>query len=178
MLSSSEISSLANQNDSILWVGTFHSGLQKFNLNQNRITSLNTENSKFSNAINTIFIDKAQNIWVGQKEGLTVITKNNDTLQLKVSNKIERGLSDKSILSIEEDNQDRIWIGTRNGGLNILNKSDFLKENILNIKWYLPKSDGSSVFNRTVSCIKKDHNGNMWLGTSTGVNFVNPEMNL
>lgn len=173
-ISSTEISSLAMQHDSILWIGTFHSGLLKLNLNSANSSKLTTIPTKFSSTINTIFVDDSQHIWIGSKEGLSLITNQQDTLQLSSSSNYEKGLSDKSVLSIEEDNQGRIWIGTRNGGLNILNKTDFIEQKKLNIKWYLPKYDGTSVYNRTVSCIKKDHNGNMWLGTSTGVNFVNP----
>lgn len=173
-ISSSEISSLAVQNDSIVWIGTFHSGLIKYNLNTSKSPPVTTLQAPFYSSINTIFIDQSQHVWIGSKEGLTVITNQKDTLQLSSSINYEKGLSDKSVLSIEEDNQGRIWIGTRNGGLNILNKNDFIEKNELNIKWYLPKYDGTSVYNRTVSCIKKDRNGHMWLGTSTGVNFVNP----
>ena len=80
------------------------------------------------------------------------------------------------MLCFEEDNHGKIWIGTRNGGLNILDKASFLlKDKKLSLKWFLPKTDGTSVYNRTVSCIKKDIKGNMWLGTSTGVNYVNPK---
>jgi ligand-binding sensor domain-containing protein/signal transduction histidine kinase/DNA-binding response OmpR family regulator len=174
-LTAIEISSLALQNDSILWIGTFHSGLIRFDLKQNRISRFTSENSTFTNNISAIYIDKTENIWVGTKQGLFVLSEHLKVLELNATDNFEQGLSDKSILSINEDNQGRIWIGTRNGGLNILHKSDFLNKGQVNIKWYLPKTDGSSVFNRTVSCIKKDHNGNMWLGTSTGVNFVNPK---
>ena len=175
-ISDNEISSLAIQNDSILWIGTFHGGVNKMNYLTKKNTRLGYENSKFSRAINKIYIDKEDNVWIGSKNGIQVITSTKDTLILKASLIKEKGLSDTNVLSFQEDDYGRMWIGTRNGGLNILDiNSFFSKKREINIKWFLPKSDGTSIYNRTVSCIKKDEKGNMWLGTSTGVNFVNPE---
>jgi ligand-binding sensor domain-containing protein/signal transduction histidine kinase/DNA-binding response OmpR family regulator len=175
-LSSNEISSLAMQHDSTLWIGTFHGGVNKMNYSTKKITRVGENNKSFSKSIKTIYIDLDDNIWIGSKEGIQVITKKRDTLSLKSSMFPGKGLSDNNVLCFEEDNHGRIWIGTRNGGLNVLDKSSFLiKDKKLSIKWFLPKTDGTSVYNRTVSCIKKDTNGNMWLGTSTGVNYVNPK---
>lgn len=172
-LSSNEVSCLALNNKNILWIGTYHAGLNKMDHLSKTITRV--KSNKISKSINTIYIDLKQNIWIGTKEGLHVITTKKDTLSLK-SNKLERGLSDNNVLCFEEDNQGRMWIGTRNGGLNILDIYSFLnREEKISIQWYLPKNDGTSVFNRTISCIKKDKDGNMWMGTSTGLNFVNPK---
>lgn len=172
-LSSNEISCLALQNDKTLWIGTYHGGLNKMDYANKTI--IRVKNKRISKSINTIYVDKEQNTWIGTNDGLHVITSKKDTLSLKAST-IEKGLSDNNVLCFEEDNQGRIWIGTRNGGLNILNKSSLLnREKKIAIKWFLPKNDGSSVFNRTVSCLKKDKNNNMWIGTSTGLNFVNPK---
>lgn len=174
-ISDNEISSLAIQNDSMLWIGTFHGGVNKMNYFTKKNTRLGYENTKFSRAINKIYVDKEENVWIGSKNGIQVITSTKDTLILKASMIDERGLSDNNVLSFQEDDFGKMWIGTRNGGLNILDKNLFLsKKNEISIQWFLPRSDGASVYNRTISCIKKDEKGNMWLGTSTGVNYVNP----
>ena len=175
-ISDNEISSLAIQNDSILWIGTFHGGLNKMNYLTKKNKRLGYDNNQFSRFITQIYIDREDNVWIGSKDGIQVITAKKDTLTLKASIDREIGLSDNNVLSFQEDDYGRMWIGTRNGGLNILDKDLFLsKKNKVSIKWFLPESDGTSVYNRTVSCIKKDTKGNMWLGTSTGVNFVNPK---
>ena len=174
-LSSNEISSFSFQGDSILWIGTFHGGLNKMNYANKKITRVYSSNRQFPNSINEVFVDSNDNVWVGSKDGIRVITNQSDTLSLKASDIPGKGLSDNNVLSFEEDNQGRMWIGTRNGGLNIVEIAPFLEKNdAISIKWYLPKNDATSVYNRTVSSIKKDAYGNMWLGTSTGLNFVNP----
>ncbi|MGE5944467.1 MAG: two-component regulator propeller domain-containing protein, partial [Flavobacteriales bacterium] len=177
-ISSNEISCLTVQKDSILWIGTMDRGLNKYNFSTNTISRIPYgKNSALpSLSINSLYTDSKGNLWIGSVDGLQVITTKGDTLRLKASSYPGKGLSDNSVLSFEEDNQNQMWIGTLNGGLNVLDIPSFLsKRNHISIKWFLPKTDGSSVFNRTVSSIKMDKEGNMWLGTSTGLNFVNPK---
>lgn len=172
-LSSNKISSIALQGDSIVWLGTFDNGLNKLTLKTKKIERIVSKN-KESSYINCLKIDQEGNLWVGSKSGLTVITTVGDTLELSKSTS-KNGLSDDDIRSFEEDNVGRMWIGTFKGGLNIINENDLLKRAPkFSVQWYLPKDDGSSVYNRTVSALKLDREGNMWIGTSTGINFVNP----
>jgi signal transduction histidine kinase/ligand-binding sensor domain-containing protein/DNA-binding response OmpR family regulator len=177
-LSSNEISSMAMQGDSILWIGTFDKGLNKMHMPTRSITRIPINNNgEFSTqTINALYTDYEGNLWMGSKNGLQVITVRGDTLKLNSSTHPGKGLSDGDVICFEEDHKGQLWIGTRNGGLNILDKGAFLsKKADFSIKWFLPRDDGSSVFNRTVSAIKMDKEGNMWLGTSTGLNFVNPQ---
>ncbi|WP_308991304.1 two-component regulator propeller domain-containing protein [Mariniflexile litorale] len=175
-LSSNYISKLLVQGDSILYIGTNSTGLNKYDYKTKKITRISyKKNSAISSlSIHALYEDFKGNLWIGGSDGLQVITTKGDTLSLKSSVLYGKGLSDGTVLSFQEDNQNNMWIGTRNGGLNILDIPSFLSKKGLSIKWFLPKSDGSSVYNRTVSSIKMDKEGNMWLGTSTGLNFVNP----
>lgn len=177
-LSSNEIISMVQQSDSILWIGTKNNGLNKINLKTKKVTRVSLGNNKSGNSleITALSIGKIGNLWVGSNEGLYMITIAGDILQLKKSLAEGKGLSDNKILCFEEDGYGKLWIGTRNGGLNIITISDFLNQTPnFSVRWYLPKDDGSSVFNRTVSALKMDWNGNMWIGTSTGLNYVKPE---
>ncbi len=177
-LSSNEISSMVMQGDSVLWVATTDRGLNKLDYATKTITRIpyGKNSGTPSSNTNALYTDSNGNVWVGSTEGLQVITTKGDTLVLKASSFPSKGLSDNDVLSFEEDNENQMWIGTRNGGLNILEMAPFLsKKSDFLVKWFLPKGDGSSVFNRTVSSIKMDKDGNMWLGTATGLNFVNPK---
>lgn len=175
-LSSNQVTSLTMQGDSVVWIGTFDGGLNKLNLKNNRIERIfQKETDGLPAQIDALHTDKSGNVWVGSKFGLKVITASGDTLLLGKGENERKGLSDREVLSLEQDDHNRMWIGTRNGGLNILYIPDFLQKRETRLSWFLPKSDGSSVFNRTVSALKKDKDGNMWIGTSTGVNFVNPK---
>ncbi|MDR7130347.1 signal transduction histidine kinase/ligand-binding sensor domain-containing protein/CheY-like chemotaxis protein [Algoriphagus sp. 4150] len=173
-LSSSRISSLSLQGDSVLWVGHFDKGLDKIELKTKTVKTIAHTNPTFPETINSLYTDETGNLWVGSNDGIRIITTNADTLQIKAAELPQEGLSDGNVLCFEKDPAGNLWIGTRNGGLNILNSSQFLKNQTLQLKWFLPEQDGSSVFNRTVSSLKLADDGRMWIGTSTGLNFVNP----
>ncbi|PKD17701.1 hypothetical protein APR41_05695 [Salegentibacter salinarum] len=174
-LTSNEISSIQLQQDSILWVGTYNDGLNKINLKNGRVSHLFEKNkSTTSRVINSLYEDIDGNLWVGTRNGLHVITRLNDTISINAKSG-SQGLSDMDVLCFEEDLNNNIWIGTRNGGLNILEKSSLFNDSSnINIRRYLPRNDGSSVYNRTVSVITRDKDNNMWIGTPTGINYVNP----
>ncbi|KJD34696.1 hypothetical protein PK35_02750 [Tamlana nanhaiensis] len=172
-LSSNQVLSVLHQNDSVVWVGTEKHGLNKINLNTKKVNRVPIQNH-LNLRINQLYTDKQNNLWIGSNEGVHVFTTHGDTLNIKKSNTEGVGLSDNNVLCFEEDNNNQMWIGTRNGGLNILNTSSFLNSNTIKTQWYLPQDDGSSVFNRTVLALKLDWDNNMWIGTSTGLNYVNP----
>jgi len=174
-LSSNQITSITMQGDSILWIGTFDGGLNKYNPSKKTNKRLFQQTQNGSPAqINALYTDKRGNVWIGAKTGVKVITTQGDTLSIGKSSVANKGISDGEVLCFEQDDQDRMWIGTRNGGLNILSIIDLVDHRQVHLSWYLPKSDGSSVYNRTVSALKMAKDGNMWIGTSTGINFVNP----
>ncbi|WP_057939391.1 hybrid sensor histidine kinase/response regulator transcription factor [Algoriphagus resistens] len=173
-LSSTRISSLALQGDSVLWVGHFDKGLDKIDLRSKAVLNMAHINPSFPETVNSLYTDEQGNLWVGSNDGIRVITTSSDTLRIKAAEYPQGGLSDGNILCFEKGPAGNLWIGTRNGGLNILNSTLFLKDQVLQLKWFLPQQDGSSVFNRTVSSLKLADDDYMWIGTSTGLNFVNP----
>ncbi|TDN95081.1 two component regulator with propeller domain [Salegentibacter sp. 24] len=176
-LTSNEISSIQLQHDSLLWIGTYNNGLNKINLKDGKVTHLFTKNNSEKPAvINSLYEDNEGNLWIGTRDGLQVITSQNDTIRLGATTSVKTGLSDDDVLCFEEDQCGNMWIGTRNGGLNIISKFSLLDDDPrLELQWYTPRSDGSSVFNRTVSVITMDRDQNMWIGTPTGINYVNPK---
>ncbi|WP_167596835.1 two-component regulator propeller domain-containing protein [Leeuwenhoekiella sp. ZYFB001] len=168
-LSSNEIISLHVQNDSTLWIGTRHDGLNKINLKTQEVARIPIHD-RTNFRVNALFIDRDDHLWLGTNEGIKILTQ---TTALNPT--IIEGLAGSDITSFEEDAYGRIWVGTYDEGLKIISKSKPLRGfNDLSITNYLPKDDGTSVFNATVFSIKKDRSGNMWLGTYAGINYVNP----
>lgn len=77
------------------------------------------------------------------------------------------GLSQSSVIAINQDDFGQIWIGTSDG-LNRYNGADF--------KIYKPEKDNnSSLSNNDVLAIEKDSDGFMWIGTSIGLNKYDPK---
>lgn len=73
-----------------------------------------------------------------------------------------QGLPDEEILSVAEDQQHRIWFGTRGGGVVLFNG-----------KSYFRFTEKEGLGNQDVYAILEDKEGNMWFGTNSGVSFFN-----
>ncbi len=73
---------------------------------------------------------------------------------------------DHRFLSIADDDQGRLWLGTASGGLHI----------------YDPKTGGIQILNdqnglgnNTIASITEDEDGDRWLGTYDGISIVSPQ---
>jgi signal transduction histidine kinase/ligand-binding sensor domain-containing protein/CheY-like chemotaxis protein len=76
----------------------------------------------------------------------------------------QNSLSNNSIYSIFQDNQENVWVGTHGDGLNILNK--------VNSNFELIQSrpgTKNTISNNQVNCFFEDKN-NLWIGTEGGLN--------
>ena len=93
----------------------------------------------------------------GQNEGRTYQFKHLNTSD---------GLSQSSVIAMEQDNLGRMWLGTRDG-LNLYDGSSF------KIFRNLP-ADSTSISNSDILCIKEDSEGYIWIGTYNGLNRYDP----
>ena len=172
-LSSNKISCISKENDSIIWIGTFDGGLNRLDLSTKKIKRI-PYSTKDEAYINSVLFDKEGNLWIGSNDGLKSVAKNGVERSLNYSYN-NLGLSNGRVTAIEEDDLGQLWIGTFFGGLNVIKKTDFLNNSPdFKVKWYLPKEDNSSIPNPTVLALKKDSSGNIWIGTSSGLSFVDP----
>ncbi len=73
---------------------------------------------------------------------------------------VESGLSQSMLLSIEQDNNGVIWLGTNNGGITTYDGSSY---DYITIK--------DSLADNIVYCIEKDKKGNLWIGTNNGLSI-------
>ena len=81
--------------------------------------------------------------------------------------KIEDGLSNNSVLSLEQDDFGFIWIGTANG----LNRYDGKRFKVYKTN----AKDSSSISNNNILSLATDNKGNLWVGTTSGLNKYNPQ---
>ena len=166
-LSSKEISSILQRNKH-LFVGTFDDGLNEIDLNTN---TLKTDYLKLG-AINTMYLDGKDNIWIGTRNGIVIIGKDNPIHKIEKANDPTSGLSDSDILCFQEDHNGYMWVGTRNGGINLIKINELQNGRPLSVQWYLPSEGSESINNRTVSVLYLDKEQNMWVGTPTGISFT------
>ncbi|MFC2110296.1 two-component regulator propeller domain-containing protein [Bacteroidota bacterium] len=79
------------------------------------------------------------------------------------------GLSNNSVIAIEQDAVGNMWFGTRNG-LNMYNGNEFV------VYRNNPK-DKTSISNSDILDILEDRDGNIWVGTYKGLNKLDPKKN-
>lgn len=103
--------------------------------------------------INTIHIDRHQNVWYGSAEGLFRISETPGGF-IKTKYDKTQGFLNNSITCIREDNEGNIWIGTYGDGMYVYNGKRFsrIDQNL-------------ELYRQTVLDIYFDKRGNAWLAT-------------
>ncbi|MBN1925194.1 MAG: hypothetical protein JW798_05100 [Prolixibacteraceae bacterium] len=148
-----------------IWVGTAW-GLsmleQGDSIFHNFRYSQEDSNSISSNIVYEIFEDRLQRMWFGTPNGLN--------LYVPESNSFKRYFNDeqnKSIQSINDDDNNHLWLGTRKGLVRFdpeTNKTLILTED-----------DGLSSNTFNERAVYNNGQNNLFFGTQKGITFFNPE---
>ena len=154
--------SLYQQSDSIVLVGTENMGLWRVNLYDETADIINPSicpiDLKYSK-IRSIMSDDQNNLWLGifQKGLLTIPLESNEFEYLAVAEEgSEKNLSCNT--SFEEDLNGNLWIGTDGAGIFVYKKDT--KELLMKIN-----SSNSILKSDAIMSIKIDNSGNMWIAT-------------
>ena len=123
-LSSNEILCMENQ-DSVIWIGTDGGGINLLNTRTRQINRLNQESGSASinliKSVKCLNFDNNQTMWAGTvRNGVIGIRRSSIvSYQEGIGNK-ENGLSNRTVLSVFQENEDDkyIWIGTDGEGIN------------------------------------------------------------
>ena len=113
----------------------------------------------------TIAQDKDGFMWFGAEEGLhrfdgyQLVSFHHDATQ-------PHSLSSNVISRILTDKNQRLWVGTRGGGLNLY------RENTKDFEHINTKSADLSLSDDNVNSLLEDSSGNLWIGTDNGVNIL------
>ncbi|GAA4951950.1 two-component regulator propeller domain-containing protein [Algibacter agarivorans] len=143
-----------------MWLGTFGKGLVKYNVNTKavQIFGFNEDgyNSLSSNLVRALEIDAEQNVWVGAEKGLNKIDINGKVTNYFYDFALQYG---DDVLTVFEDSNKQIWVGTKAKGLFVFQDSDF-------------KSIKLSVDNKMISAVRsilEDASKNLWISTNQGL---------
>ena len=149
-------------------IGTWGGGLSIYNVKKDLFQTINHSTHPLlpnNNIIRCLSKGKNNTIWLGTQQGLFKWQNKsgtNGTLQpLKcIDNKVADILSSAIVLSILEDSQGRLWIGTENKGLFEYDQQSqrmLHYEYDVNYKYSLSSNSIWSLF--------EDHQGSIWIGT-------------
>jgi len=161
-----DIRTLYNENDSILWIGT-QFGLLKFNKNDLSYKVFNNKNSNLSNnLVRAVYKDDSGNLWVGTLNLMNVLYKGNKRFEhFNLKGDYAPQIHNNLILNITRfsaASDTLIWVGTGTG-LILFNRIT---------KKYKAYRKKKSLSNNKILAVLPDGDGKIWVGTDFGLNLL------
>ncbi len=167
-LSDYSIRSLAQTNDSILWIGT-EDKLNKVNLAENSVyywaPNIKLTGRYTNYYIWSLFPDHNNSLWIGTMGlGLFYLdTKRNTYQQWQLTRKASTSVNHNFIPCLLKDSANILWIGTWGGGLN---QFDPVKKQF---KYFInDPNDPTSISHNSIWCLFEDSDNQIWIGTYGG----------
>lgn len=157
-------------NDRYIFIAT-NNGFSIVNKAEKTIKYYNESNRIPNRIIKCIFYDDLGYLWIGTSNGLAILNLETDEI-IDVTNILEKySPNDKYIGDIYKDKDGEYWIGTFiQGGL------IRISPNTNNVTVYTSaENDKSSISNDSIRVITEGVNGEIWVGTSFGLNRFDKE---
>jgi len=134
-----------------------------------------------SNDLYSIMEDKFGRLWLGSSEGLDLFSNAFEYPQKgifmhyrNITND-HKSISNGTILTLLEDNKHNLWIGTENGGLDLLDLNGYKIGTNNFIHFKKDPNRASSLSDNSIYSLFQDNQGSIWIGTfGSGINIVNP----
>lgn len=155
-----DVSEITQDHKGYMWMAT-NLGLIRYNgieaeKYEHRINGSTTNEDN----IEAIYVDSKDVIWIGSRSGLSVYNPECDCLFPYPS--INNGPSITGIMSITEDKNKNIWIGTKQGEL-----FRYERESESFSRFLFNSSDSSTIIQGIIMDLLVDQYNNLWIGTNT-----------
>jgi ligand-binding sensor domain-containing protein/signal transduction histidine kinase len=171
-LSDRWISALAADGEGNLWIGTRQGGVNYYDAKTGKFTRYlhdnQTPGSISSNRVLAIYIDQAQRVWVGTNRGLDLyLPKNNAFAHYPPVINEMNDTAQNSVTAIHQDSRGNFWIGTAAAGL-----FRFDPDQARFSGYFSGNTQHISLSSEYIRGIQEDKEGNLWVATDDGLNFV------
>lgn len=161
-----------------LWIGTNGGGLLYLNRQTGKYTRYQHDpsrpNSLSNDVIVSLCIDHEQKLWIGMYYGGMDCFDGKTFIHHRHNEDDSASIGDDRVWEIHEDAHGRLWVGTLAAGLDLYDR----KKNIFihhqpdaAVDPYSP-SVGSTVHSGYISDLVEDRDGNLWIGTSIGIDVL------
>ncbi|MBN2611697.1 MAG: hypothetical protein JXB00_09090 [Bacteroidales bacterium] len=164
-IAGNDVRYIAEDSDGNLWLVVHGKGVDKFNIKEKKFTHYNAANNNLSNDWTYhVLCDHEDNIWVASVWGLNRLKKGEQVFENYLTNDNDtNSLTGNEIISLYQDKDKILWIGTTNG-LNLYDqKTNSFKRISLNAA------------SNHICAILDDREGNIWVSTLKGLVRFNPK---
>jgi signal transduction histidine kinase/ligand-binding sensor domain-containing protein len=174
-LSSKTVWTIYEDREGVLWVGTDGGGLNRFDRGSERFVHYQHDPadpySLSDNSVSSIYQDEEGILWIGTYGGGLDLFEPGNAAEAGQGRFVHyhndlndaHSLSHDFVWSIFEDQMGVLWIGTRGGGINKLNR---LAKPF--VHYQARPDDENSLSNNLVWAIYEDREGALWIGTNGG----------
>ncbi|MFZ6010308.1 MAG: ligand-binding sensor domain-containing protein [Bacteroidota bacterium] len=175
-LSTSYTLSVYEDDNGILWIGTRQGGLHRYDRKTEKFTHyMKPDGSRDGLARGTIWSispGDENTLWLGTSRGLAKFDKNTGRcIFYEPDDKnLTRGPSVNNILSVLDDRQGNVWLGTWHGGLNRLHIKSGTFEHFLH-----NEKDTFSLSTDNINDIHLDKKGRLWIASDRSLDLFNPD---
>jgi len=169
-----------------IWTGNKRGEVMVYDQDMNPLFSLNDLpgqiQEQISSGVYAFEEDREHAIWIGTKGNGIFILKNLPGSAVHISSAKVRvvhlladsgnlnSLSYNDVFDLHEDRFGQMWVALYHGGVNVIRNP---LQNDQQILHYLKNDeDKFSVSDNRVRCLFEDSQGNMWIGTANGLNFL------
>ena len=166
-LSNNRITDITGAGDYI-FIATYN-GLNVVNKISGEIEIYDEEDGLASNIVKKLFYDELGYLYIGSASGLDALNLNGRSV-INLNYILEEiGISSKNISAIYRDSKRNFWLGTfvDNGLIKIDADTGII--NVFKNK----ENDSLSLSDNTIRCIGENSKGEIWIGTSFGLNKYN-----
>ncbi len=140
-----------------VWIGTNGGGLYSWDRKTDYFVHypISGENGTCNDKIRQLLLTRDGSLWVGTMEGISVRNPATGRFTHYQHKSSIQSLSNNSVYAIFQDKVGSVWIGTYNGGINLIYKSQSLFQRI----------ELNGLNNNVVSAVTEDNRGRLWVGT-------------
>jgi ligand-binding sensor domain-containing protein/serine phosphatase RsbU (regulator of sigma subunit) len=164
---------LTDNEDGLIWIGTWGAGLNLFNRKTGQIIHYTSKYQDYRNIpndfVHVVFKDEQKRIWIGTRNGLCIFdpkTKRFTDYRHIFQNSNFPDFSNIRIYCIRQSKNKNIMVGTGNG-LYILNLTTGKTNSFF--------AENSTISGNLVYSVLEDSEQEIWIGTTNGLDRYNPK---
>ncbi len=167
-LSSNQIMSIYVDSRNTLWIGSFDNGLNAFNPSSNSFTRYLHDSQDpeklMGPYVYNISEDPQGNIWISNDGALCLLDQQTGKMQRYLQDLgNEFSLNSNIITDVYFDNNERMWVCTRFGGVNVYDKGKYIFQHLKH-----NSNDPESLSANNIQGMDEDSQGNLWIGIDGG----------